>query len=121
MEREWLSTWRTDFRFGDDYKSSLFSLYAAMKMAERFRWTKDYERKKHQRLRRWLRLDRLAYRWLEWWLDRHYPPARTPHFLIRPRVKASERNAAQWQRMVEAQAKKRLDDEGREPLRVTDY
>lgn len=109
---EWLTTWRTDWLWGDDFESSIFGLYAAMRTAERFRWAKNYERKKCQRLRRWLRLDRLSYSSFEWWLDRNYPRARY-------RGKRRERAAEQWERMVEAQAKRRLDAEGREPIRIT--
>lgn len=117
----WLTTWRTHWVMGDDYESPLFGLHQAMKAAERFRWEFAHRGKKHLLLRRLLGLERLALTRFEWWLERHYSRPREPHPVFARRVSPSQRNTAQWIRLVEAQAKKRLEQEGREPLVISDY
>lgn len=114
----YLTSTRTHSLFYDSYDSPIFSLGAAMRKAERVRYAVDWGKLTLPRLRSWLGIERIHDALFERWLRRQYPPTSSP--FVR-RTKRDIRTAGQWQRMVDGQTKKRLEQEGREPIRITDY
>jgi hypothetical protein len=108
----WTLFWRGDFivRPYDEYETPLFTLRAAMRMAERVRYAEEQGEGQQSRLRRWLRLRQISDHRFEQWLRHEYPSDE--------KETVAQRQAERWERFVDAEATRRLELEGREPTRV---
>jgi hypothetical protein len=118
-ENQPLHTWRSGIL--DDYESPYFTPVGAMRVAESFRYERDCERRSHGWRRPFWRIfDRIAWSRHSTWLDKHCPAPRESHFLT-GRASRPEASAAQWERMLNFEAKARLMAQGAQSVPLSIY
>jgi hypothetical protein len=115
---EYLVTWRTALHGGDSYESGIFTLVGAIRAAETFRYETERERwSRGWRRSLWWLVRRFAWNRHSAWLDRHWPEPRTS---VIGRVPRAQQTAAQWELIIDSEAKARLVAQGAEPTQITE-